>query len=91
MQARRAGRAEVPIVPGATTTLHGGKRLETTVVGPETVTVPAGTFACLRLDQREVWETVTHEGSVWLARGVGTVKRVYVTGRLEVLTAFHVP
>ncbi len=78
-----------PIEHGATTTLLGGKKLETTVVGPETVTVPAGTFECLRLDQREVWPEQVYEGRVWLSKGVGTVKRVYVTGRTEVLTTFR--
>jgi len=68
----------------------GGKRLETTVFGPETITVPAGTFACIRLDQREVWSDKTYaRAPVWLARGIGTVKRMYVTGRVEVLTAFR--
>ena len=80
-----------PIQPGATTTFLGGKKLETTVGGEETITVPAGTFTCLRLDQREVWPEAVHEGAVWLARGIGTVKRVYVTGRTETLTAFKLP
>lgn len=80
-----------PIEPGATTTLSGGKKLETKVIGPETITVPAGTFACIRLNQREIWTDVVHEGSVWLARGVGMVKRIYVTGRTETLTAYRLP
>ena len=80
-----------PLVPGATTTVHGGKKLETTVGANEDVTVPAGTFHCLKLEQREVWPSEVYEGAVWLAHGVGTVKRIYVTGRTEVLTSFHVP
>lgn len=78
---------QFPLQQGATTTTTG-KKLETTVAGPETITVPAGTFACMRFDQREIWPSETYEGGVWLARGVGTVKRVFVTGRTETLTAY---
>jgi hypothetical protein len=80
-----------PLVVGATSTVHGGKKLETTVGANEDVTVPAGTFHCVKLEQREVWPSEVYEGAVWLARGVGAVKRIYVTGRTEVLTSYRLP
>lgn len=79
-----------PLQQGAMTTTTG-KKLETTVAGPETITVPAGTFDCMRFDQREIWPSATYAGGVWLARGIGTVKRVFVTGRTESLTAYRFP
>ena len=80
-----------PVEKGTTTTVMGGKKLETRVGGVEEVVVPAGTFSCLRLDQHELWLEEVYEGAVWLGRGVGMVKRRYVTGRVEVLTAWSTP
>jgi hypothetical protein len=83
---------QLPPVSGATVTLEDdGHQLEVRVVGTETVKVPAGSFSCLRLDEREIWPTNVHEGAVWLARGVGVVRRVYTTGRTEELTSVRFP
>ena len=82
---------QLPPVKGATVTLEGTHELEVRVVGPETLSVPAGTFSCVRLDEREIWPDKVYEGAVWLARGVGVVKRVYTTGRTEVLTRVRFP
>jgi len=52
------------------------------VQGYETVTVPAGTFEdCLRIELGE-------DSYAWLAPGVGLVKWVLVTGRVEELESF---
>jgi hypothetical protein len=82
---------QLPPLKGATFTLQGDHRLEVSVVGEETVTVPAGTYPCIRIDEREIWPDRTYEGSVWLSRGVGIVKRVYTTGRVNVLTRVRFP
>jgi hypothetical protein len=66
-----------------------------TVDGTEDVTVPAGTFKdCLKIKVEEICspgkqgDAITYTGWVWLAKGVGVVKWVRTTGRVELLTAF---
>jgi hypothetical protein len=57
------------------------------VLGFEDVQVPAGTFAStLKLSIKTVRpDGSSEEGFAWLAKGIGVVKRVRATGRLEVL------
>jgi hypothetical protein len=81
----------LPPLKGATEVLEGNHRLEVIVAGPESVSVPAGTFACVRIDEREIWPDKTYEGAVWLSRGLGVVKRIYTTGRIDVLTRVRFP
>jgi len=53
-------------------------RIELTLQGEEDVEVPAGTFTgCLRFSGREEDEGVEAELTLWLAPGIGDVKRVY--------------
>ena len=66
-----------------------------TVTGKEDITVPAGTFKdCLKIETTQTFhyapptpDTVEH-ATLWLARGVGLVKWVRATGRVELLTDF---
>jgi hypothetical protein len=82
---------QLPLVKGSTATLEGSHRLEVSVADPESVSVPAGTYSCVRIDEREIWPDKTYEGAVWLSRGIGVVKRVYTTGRTEALTRVRFP
>lgn len=59
------------------------------VEGIETVTVPAGTFAgCVRLATDSVIDGERESAKVWLAPGVGPVKLLRGTGRVDQLTKF---
>lgn len=58
-----------------------------TIAGWETITVPFGTLACLRIDIQGTWEDTDNFGTterdeedctLWLAEGVGIVKEVSV-------------
>jgi hypothetical protein len=84
-----------PLKAGAKTIVKDGdKVLSLTVVGPETVKVPAGTFEdCVKVTVEELWPKrgVRYEGAVWLARDVGIVKRQYATGRIDELVSYKIP
>jgi len=47
--------------------------LECSREGTETLTVPAGTYSCLKITNKGLGETDTY----WLARGIGIVQRLY--------------
>jgi len=69
------------LVPGKDESYH--------VDALETVTVPAGTYAgCVRLTIESVIEGERESGQVWLAPGVGPVKLVRATGRVDQLKKF---
>ncbi len=66
-----------------------------TVEGSEDVTVPAGTFKdCLKIKLEEIHlatppeKNIVYSGTVWLARGVGVVKWIRGTGRVEELVSY---
>jgi len=81
-----------PLKTGAMTAVTSGKlNLQVTVVGPEAVEVPAGKFECVKLSVEEVWPDKRYQGYVWLARGVGVVKRQYATGRIDELVEHKAP
>lgn len=80
---------DLPLTPGASVKMDTDSPDRSgaiTVVGFETVTVPAGTYSnCAHLD-------LGQEGSeAWLCPGVGLVKWVLVTGRVEQLAAVDWP
>jgi hypothetical protein len=52
-----------------------------------TVTVPAGTFSCIRI--RHVGLSTMSDKTYWFARGVGKVKEV--GGMVEELTSYSIP
>ncbi len=65
------------------------------VEGKEDVTVPAGTFNdCVTIKTEEIQvrkpplENIVAAGTVWLAKGVGVVKWVRATGRVDELAAY---
>lgn len=75
---------------------RGTSRIFYQVTGPETVTVPAGTFKdCMKV----TWETVfprksdgpPAERAVWLARGVGIVKHLSAFGHVFELVEYAKP
>jgi hypothetical protein len=62
--------------------------------GREEITVPAGTYKnCIKLEleQRGPKPAKANKGTVWLAKGVGCVKRVYFTGRVDELASVTIP
>ncbi|NUP08831.1 MAG: hypothetical protein HOW73_22520 [Polyangiaceae bacterium] len=63
------------------------------VAAVERVTVPAGTFDdCVKLTIETTWDQRSHEhATVWLAPGIGPVKVVRATGRIDELTKFTPP
>lgn len=65
------------------------------VIGFEDVEVPAGVFEdCLKLEITTNWFKYgksTYVDSIWLKKGVGVVKRVYGTGRIDELNNYHIP
>ena len=69
--------------------LPGDVRVASEGADGETVRVPAGEFRAIRLDQR----TPTGEkATVWLAPGVGLVRRVWErTGLAEELESYYLP
>lgn len=84
-----AGQAAV--IPDADGSFKRTYRIE----GVEDVTVPAGTFkACVKMKTEEIEvrkppeENVVLTGTVWLAKGVGVVKWIRATGRVEELAAY---
>ena len=77
----------LPPGPGTTVEWQTGHvdRSSITVVGWESVTVPAGTFEpALHLD-------LGGKGHAWLAPGVGLVRWELVTGRIEELQSWRIP
>lgn len=74
---------------------YGGDMLLKIVVkGREDITVPAGTYKnCLRLEMEQAWpkKDKVYRGTAWLAAGVGCVKRVNVTGRIDELVSVKIP
>jgi hypothetical protein len=77
----------LPPAPGTTVTwrTESVDRSSVTVVGWESVTVPAGTFdPALHLD-------LGGKGEAWLAPGVGLVRWELVTGRVEELESWSIP
>ena len=65
------------IMAGTIKMNFGAKRFNRKVVGTETVTVPAGTFDCVIINEdTELKLLISKKGhtKTWLAKGVGTVK-----------------
>jgi hypothetical protein len=59
--------------------------------GAESVTVPAGTFTAVHV-QKANGNSGAIDKDYWFVKGVGKVKEtVASTGRVEVLTAYHIP
>jgi hypothetical protein len=65
------------------------------VEGNEDVTVPAGTFKdCLKIKTEEIHlakppeKEIVYTGTVWLAKGVGVVKWIRGTGRVDELVSY---
>ncbi len=56
----------------------------------EEVTVPAGTFRCLRLRRRNVCAGEFTDSTYWFAPGVGKVKESSPPEELEELVGFHI-
>ena len=81
-----------PLRAGETTEYRVGSRVtRTTVAGEEQVTVPAGTFDCLRLTVVVEYDSGKESPhTVWLARGVGLVKWKRSTGRLDELVHYAI-
>lgn len=72
--------------------MSGDKSLKLTVLEPESVKVPAGEFQeCAKISVEEVWPDNNYKGYVWLAKGIGVVKRQYATGRIEELKSYQLP
>jgi hypothetical protein len=72
----------------------GDKVLTLTVVGVEAVQVPAGNFDdCVKIEIEESWpkEGTKRKATVWLAKGVGVVKRQYAAGRVDELVSYKIP
>ena len=85
---------KLPPVAGATTTLvssDGDPRKKVTVEGFETIKVPAGTFdKCARIRINTTWRSGTkYTARIWLAPGIGLVKWIKNTGRVEELAAYR--
>ncbi len=75
---------------------EGTLRGNTRISGPETVSTPAGSFACLRVAFDEVWSElgeIVYENSttLWLAAGVGLVKVSDASGASLELQSFTIP
>lgn len=76
---------------------YGGSVQGTTqIAGPESVTTPAGTYACYRVSFNETWTElgdVVYAGTttMWLAQGVGMVKATDSSGALLELQSFTIP
>ena len=60
-----------------------------TVEPQETITVPAGSFPCLKLRRRALGGTATADKTYWFARGVGKVKET--GGQSEELVSYSIP
>jgi len=67
-------------------------------VGIETITVPAGTFECYKVERKSVTEanmvvnvTLVHNSTVWYARGIGIVKSLSYdeNGKLKSSSELH--
>jgi len=67
-------------------------------VGIETITVPAGTFECYKIERKSVTEanmvvnvTLVHNSTVWYARGIGIVKSLSYDekGKLKSSSELH--
>lgn len=72
----------------------GAMELWVAVRGREEVQVPAGTYKdCVRIDAEQRWpkKNKVYKGSAWLAPGVGCVKRVNFTGRVDELVSVKIP
>jgi hypothetical protein len=72
----------------------GAVEYSVAVRGREDVTVPAGMYKnCIKLEfeQRGPKPAKTNKGAAWLAKGVGCVKRVYFTGRVDELASVTIP
>jgi len=72
----------------------GSVKCTTTVLGFESVVVPAGRFeSCAKIRMRTTYsaEAVVHNEFFWLAPGVGLVKWVRATGRVDELTRYSRP
>lgn len=70
------------------------RRITTKVAGREEVVVPAGTFKdCFRIEIEDAWPErgKTYPGTIWLACGVGAVKWIRSTGRVDELVSFAFP
>jgi len=72
---------------------YGSDSVQITVTGPESVTVPAGTFTTYKLHIVDTWTNYLNESGVstqdyWLAKGVGWVKMIRggITYELESYT-----
>lgn len=63
-----------------------------TVMGQETVRVPAGTYKTVKVRVLSSWTNGSvYTGYFWLARGVGIVKWQRRTGRIDVLEKVTFP
>ena len=72
------------------TAYKGKMTLALNVIGLESVSVPAGTFAdAVKIQLQEIWPDKTYKGYAWFAKGVGLVKWIRSTGRVDVLTSFR--
>ena len=59
--------------------------------GAESVTVPAGTFTAVHV-QKANGNSGAIDKDYWFVKGVGKVKETAAsTGRVEVLTGYHIP
>ena len=68
------------------------------VEGHEDVTVPAGVFKdCLKIKIEEIHlatppeKEIVYTGTIWLAKGVGMVKWIRGTGRVDELASYKIP
>lgn len=85
-----------PLEEGDVTKLiaHKGEHLVTVkVAGFEDISVASGTFRkCAKLEVDDHWESGTsYKSTFWLAKGVGVVKWIRTTGRVEELSSFQIP
>ena len=64
----------------------GSYTIELTLLGREAITVRSGRYNCLKFSVREFDEGQWSDFTMWLASGVGEVKRVSTFGEAELLS-----
>lgn len=69
---------------------RGERKTSFTIIGTEKVTVPAGTFTCIKIkkEAKRDEESTPEVGFIWLAKGVGVVKWQNATGRVDKLVSY---
>jgi hypothetical protein len=80
------------VMPGGNSTSSTSKPFAWKVInGAESITVPAGTFTAVHL-QKSNGNSAAIDKDYWFVRGVGKVKETAAsTGRVEVLSSYHIP